>query len=99
MKVLDIQFLNECLNFELNIGGKVCHFLCLSGSPNQTGKSFETLADNLELDIDTLTNINLFLIVAIGNFNAKTINRYKNDTTFYKGTKIDAILSQFGLNK
>ena len=37
------------------------------------------IADNLELTLDTLTNNNLFLIVAIGDFNAKTANWYKND--------------------
>ena len=28
LKVIDIQFLNECINFEIKIGGKLCSFLC-----------------------------------------------------------------------
>ena len=28
LKVLDIQFLNECINFEIIIGGKMCNLLC-----------------------------------------------------------------------
>ena len=72
LKKLDIQFLNECINFEINIGGKVCNFLCLYRSPSQTRHTFETFADNLELTPDTLTNNNPFLIVAIGGCNAKT---------------------------
>ena len=87
-KVLDIQFLNECINFELNIGGKVCNFLYLYRSPIQIRDTFETFADNLELTLDTLTTNNPFLVVAIGNFNAKTTNWYKNDTTSYKGLKL-----------
>ena len=29
LKVIDIQFLNECINFEIRIGGKLCSFFCL----------------------------------------------------------------------
>ena len=36
VKVIDIQFLNECINFEIRIGGKLCSFLCLYRSRNQT---------------------------------------------------------------
>ena len=83
MKVLDIQFLNECINFEINTGEKVCNFLCLYKSPSQTRETFKVFADNLELSVDTLTNNNPFLIVAISDFNAKTTNWYKNDTVCY----------------
>ena len=76
LKVPDIQFLNECINFEINIGGKMCNFLGLHRSPSQTRDTFETFAD-------TLTNNNPFLIVAIGDFNVKTTNWYKNGTTSY----------------
>ena len=99
LKVLDIKFLNECINFEINIGQKMRNFLCLYKSPSQTRDTFETFADNLELTLDTLTNNNPFLIAAIGDFNAKTTNWYKNDTTSYEGLKIDAITSQFGLQQ
>ena len=29
LKVVDIEFLNECINFEIRIGGKLRSFLCL----------------------------------------------------------------------
>ena len=73
MKVLDTQFLNECINFEINIGGKICNLFCLYKSPSWTRDTFETFVDNLELTLDRPTNNNPFLIVTIGNFNAKTI--------------------------
>ena len=47
LKVIDIQLLNECINFEIRIGGKLCSFLCLYRSPSQTRDIFETFADNL----------------------------------------------------
>ena len=74
LKVLDIKFLNECINFEIIIGGKMCNFLYLYRSPSQTRDIFETFTDNVELTLDTLTNKNPFLIVVIGDFNAKTTN-------------------------
>ena len=98
-KVLDIKFLNECINSEINIGGIMHNFIYLYRSPSQTWDTFETFADNLELTLDALTHSNPFLIVAIGNFNAKTTNWYKNDTTSYKGLKNDAITFQFGLQQ
>ena len=52
----------------------MCNFPCLFRSPSQTRDTFQTFADNLELTLDTLTNNNPFLIVAIGDFNAKTTN-------------------------
>ena len=48
LKVLDIQFSTDDINFEINIGGKVCNFLCLYRSPSQTRDTFETFANNLE---------------------------------------------------
>ena len=99
MKVIDIQFLNECINFEIRIGGKLCSFLCLYRSPSQTRDIFETFADNFELTLDTIVNKNSFLIVALGDFNAKTTNWYKNDINSYEGLKIDTITSQFGIQQ
>ena len=61
LKVLDIQFLNESISFEIKCIGKVCNFLCLYRSPSQTRDTFE----NLELMLDTLTNKNIFLNVSI----------------------------------
>ena len=73
MKVIVIQFLNECISFEIRIGGKLCSFLCLYRSPSQTQDIFETSADNFELTLDTIVRKNPFLIVALGDFNEKKL--------------------------
>ena len=99
LKVIDIQLLNKCINSEIRIGGKLCSFLCLYRSPSQTRDIFETFADNFELTLDSIINKNPFLIVALGNFNAKTSNWYKNDINSYEGLKIDTTTSQCGLQK
>ena len=48
LRVLDIQYLNECINFELNIGDKLCTFVALYRSPSQSLDKFETFIDNFE---------------------------------------------------
>ena len=38
LRILDIHFLYECINFEMRIGDKVCNFISLYKSPS---RSFE----------------------------------------------------------
>ena len=99
MNVIGIQLLNECINFEIRISGKLRSFLCLYRSLSQTRDIFETFADNFELTLDIIINKNPFLIVALGDFNAKTTNLYKNDINSYEGLRIDNITFQFGLQQ
>ena len=64
----------ECINFELNIGGKIYNFISLYRSPSQTQDEFEKFIDNLELNLDILCQNNPFLIVLIGDLNARSKN-------------------------
>ena len=73
----------------------MCSFLCLHRTPSQTRDIFETFADNFELTLDTSLNKNPFLIVALGDFNVKPSNWFKNDTNSYEGLKIDTITFQW----
>ena len=88
--------MEECINFEISFAGKVCIFIPLYRSPNQSHNIFETFVDNLELNLDTIANENLYLIVILGDFNAKSSNWYKHGRTTHEGSKIEAITSQFG---
>ena len=40
-----------------------------------------------------------FLIVVLGDFNVKPQNWYQQDKSSYEGAKIDASITQFGLQK
>ena len=51
------------------------------------------------LTLASIISKNPFLIVALGDFNAKTTSWYKNDLNSYEGLKIDTITSQFGLQQ
>ena len=98
-KLLDICYLDECINFEISFGGNLCNFMSLYRSPSQSLDVFEKFADNFALNLDKVTNKNPYLIVILGDFNAKSSNWYKHDTTTYEGSKIDVITSQFGLKQ
>ena len=56
LRVLSIQYLQEYINFEVNIGGKIC----------------KKLIDNLELILKSLGQNSPFLIVLIGDLIAKS---------------------------
>ena len=95
LRVLSIQYLQESINFELNIGGKICNFISLYRSPSQTQDEFENLIDNLELNLKTLCQNNPLLIVLIGDLNAKSKNWYSCDKSSYERNEIET--AQFGL--
>ena len=78
----------------------MCSFLFVYRSPSQTRDIFKTFADNLtQLTLDTIVKKNSFLIVALGDFNAKTTNWYNNNINSYEALKIDTITFQFGLKQ
>ena len=99
LRVLGIQYLQECINFELNIGGKICNFISLYRSPSQTQGEFENFIDNLELNLETLCQSNPFLIVLIADLNAKSKKWYSHDKTSHEGNKIENVTAQFGLQE
>ena len=99
LRVLDIKYLHECINFEIKIGDKLCNFVALYRSPSQTQDEFEKFSDNLELDLGTLSQKNPFLVVAIGDFNTTSKSWYINDNTTFQGNVLEDITSQFGLQQ
>ena len=72
LRVLTISNLNECINFEVSIASKICHFIHLYRSPSQTQDQFQIFRSNPELSRDSLANCNPFLTIIIGDFNAKS---------------------------
>ena len=99
LKILNVQYLHECINFEIRIGGKLCRFVSVYRSPSQSQDDFESFAKRFELNIDTATAHNTFLTVALGDFNAKSNLWFKGDKTTYEGSKIHGITSTFGLQQ
>ena len=91
--------MQECLNFEIKIKDKLCNFISLYRSPNQSQDDFESFINNLENNLDSVMVNNPYLTVILGDFNAKSSLWCNNDITTYEGSKIDGATSQFGLNQ
>ena len=99
LKLIDVKYIHECINFELKIGGKICKFLSLYGSPSQNRDEFEKFLENLELSIDHMADENPNMMVVPGDFNAKSNSWYANDNINTEGSKIDTLTASFGFNQ
>ena len=99
LKIINIQYFQECINFDLIIGDKLCHFITLYRSPKQSHDEFNSFIKNLELNLDKATTYNPFLDFVLGDFNAKSCNWCINDKTNFEGAKIDTLTSQNDLNQ
>ena len=99
LRVLDIKYLHEWINFKLKIGGKLCYIIALYRSPSQSQDDFEKFSENLELSLNSLVQKNSFLVVLITDFNAKLKSWYKNEKRSFEGNIIENITSQFGLQQ
>ena len=82
IKVIDVSIFKECINFKVKIGGKTCNFVSLYRSPSQTKDEFENFIKNLELNLEHIANKSPFLIVVLGDFNARMQGSYQNDNNF-----------------
>ena len=96
LKVTDVSYLQECINFEVKIGDKTRNFVSLYRSPSQTKDEFENFIKNLEINLEHIANKSPFLL---GNFNARMQGWYQNDITTFEGCKIDIATFQFGLSQ
>ena len=91
VKVLNIQLLQDCINFAIKSTDKICNFISLYRSPSQSKDEFESFADNLELNLDSIAYRNPCLIVLLGDFHAQTKGWYPLGKTTYEGTRIDGV--------
>ena len=76
LRIISINYLSECMNFEIMIGNKICNFITLYRSPSQNQDDFQAFIDNLEMNLETLVQRNLFLMILTQNLNigvAKTV--------------------------
>ena len=65
----------------------------------QSHDEFSLFMKNLELKLDKATNYNSFLVVALGDFNAKSRNWCIDDKTKFERTRPDPLTSQNHLHQ
>ena len=99
LKVTDVRLLEECIAFDLIISNKLCSFVALYRSPSQSQDDFATFSDNFEMTLDLVSKKNPFLIVVLGDFNAKLSQWHDKDSSTSEGISIENITSQFGLHQ
>ena len=97
LRIISVNYLSECINFEIMILNKICNFITLYRSPSQNQDDFQAFIDNLEINLETLEQRNPFLMVVLGDFNAKSKHLCSQDSTNFEGIIIDNVTSQFGL--
>ena len=97
LRVINVNYLNECIRFELKISEKLCSFASLYRSPSQTQNEFDKFTDNLELNLDLVVQNNPYLFVVLGDSNAKLKNCYGCDKTYFEGDVLETLLYQFVL--
>ena len=99
LRIISVNYLSECINFEIMIGNKICNFITLYRSPSQNQDDFQAFIDNLEMNLETLAQRNPFLMVVLGDFNAKSKHWCSQDSTNFEGITIENVTSQSGLSQ
>ena len=99
IKMLNINYLQECICFDLKIGSKLCTIVSLYRSPSQSADELEKFLSKLNLTMELITQKNPFLTVVIDNFNARSSKWWTDDKTTQEGLEIENLLSQFSLSQ
>ena len=99
LRVINVNYLNECIRFELNIGEKLCSFISLYRSPIQTQDEFDTFTDNLILNLDLAVQSNPYLVAVLGDFNGKLKTWYGCYKTNFERKVLETPFSRFGLHQ
>lgn len=82
MKLLNINYLDECIVFELNIKNKLCIISALCRPPSQSHSEFLNFTTSLEL--------------VLGDVNAKNKVWFDQDKTTTEGTVFNDLMVQHG---
>ena len=85
LKVTGVRLLEECIAFDVIISNKLCSFVALCRSPTQSQDDFATFCDNFEMTLDLESKKNPFLLVVLGDFNAKLSQWHDKDSSTFEG--------------
>ena len=99
LRFFSVSYLSECIDLKIMIRNKICNFITLYRSLSQNQDDFQAFIDNLEMNLETLAQRNPFLMVVLGDFNAKSKHWCSQDSTNFEGITIENVTSQFGLSQ
>ena len=92
IKMLNINYLQVCICFNLKTGSKLCT-MSLSTSLSQSADEFINFLNKLNLTMESIAQKNPFLNVVIGDFNARSSKWWIEDKKTQEGLKIENLLS------
>ena len=93
VKVNNVGFLKEYLNFKLSVNGKHNSITLIYCSTSQSSEEFYTFLSNFTLLLDYNANRNSFVSIIIGDFNARSKNWCSSDKTNYEEKKLEYLTS------
>ena len=99
LKLININFLHECLTIELNIKSKLCVLVALYRSLSQSHNEFSSFITNLESTLQAITLRNPFLTTVLGDFNTKDKLWFNQHNTSYEGSTLNYLIAQYGLTQ
>ena len=78
---------------------KKCFIATLYCSPNQSKEEFEKFLSNFDVLTKAISNQKDVISAIMGNFNARSSNRYKYAISNIEGVQIDSVTSTHGLEQ
>ena len=77
--LLNINYIQECICFDLKIRRKRCIVVSRYRTPSQSVDEFEEFSNQINLTMESVTQKNPFLTVAISNFNVRSLKWWTDD--------------------
>ena len=100
LKLLNINYVQECITFELSIKNNLCIIAALYRFPIPHSHSkFANFTISLELTLQAISSKNLFLSLVLGDFNAKNKIWSDQNNTTTEGTITNDLMTQYGLTQ
>ena len=81
------------------IGNKICNFITLKRPPSQNQDYFQVFIDNIEINLENLTQNYPFYNGSRFDLNAKSKNHCRQGSTRFRGLTIDILTSGFGVSQ
>ena len=99
LKLININFLYQCLTIELNIKNKLCVLVALCRSPSQSHNELSNFVTNLHSTLLATTLKKPFLTMVLSDFNAKNKLWFYQGNTSYEGSILHDLMAQYGLTQ
>ena len=94
LKLLNINYLQECITFELSIKNKLCIIAALYRYPIQSHSESTNFTTSLELTLQAIASSrNSFLSLVSDDFNAKNKVWFDQDNTTTEGTIVNDLMT------